>query len=217
MQTINRNDAPWTGVVPAPPDERSVKRLESSVQGELGVGRTPQVYLPAASATRTASAAPAVEPEPAQGSEETILVVEDETGLLELVRHVLQGCHYRILAASSGVEALQVWEEHRGRVDLLLTDMIMPGGMTGNDLAAKLRKQKPGLKVIYTSGYSSELMGKDAGASDTTFLAKPYLLPELLQTVRQSFDASPEGKHERAFVPVDAVPAPAPALSTRPA
>ena len=107
------------------------------------------------------------------------------------MRNVLQGYHYRVLAASSGVEALRVWDEHNGRVDLLLTDMIMPGGMTGNDLAAKLRKQKPGLKVIYTSGYSSELMGKDSGANDTTFLAKPYLPLQLAQAVRKCLDASP--------------------------
>jgi CheY-like chemotaxis protein len=176
------------------------------VQSEMGVGSTFKVFLPVASETRNTPITPAVEPRPAQGGEETILVVEDETGLLELVRNVLQGYHYRVMAASSGVEALRVWDEHNGRVDLLLTDMIMPGGMTGNDLAAKLRKQKPGLKVIYTSGYSSELMGKDSGANNTTFLAKPYLPLQLAQAVRKCLDAPPESKHERAHVPADAAP-----------
>jgi two-component system, cell cycle sensor histidine kinase and response regulator CckA len=186
------------------------------VQSKTGAGSTFKVFLPVASDARKAPTAPIAEPKPAQGGEETILVVEDETGLLELVRNVLQGYHYRVLAASSGAEALRVWDEQNGRVDLLLTDMIMPGGMTGNDLAAKLRKQRPGLKVIYTSGYSSELMGKDSGANDTSFLAKPYLPLELAKAVRKCLDASPESKHESASVPVDAVPAPAHALSTQP-
>ena len=177
------------------------------VQSEIGTGSTFKVYLPVANETPNTPVAPAVEPKLAQGSEETILVVEDETGLLELVRNVLQGYHYHVLAASSGVEALRIWEEHNGQVDLLLTDMIMPGGMTGNDLAAKLRKQKPGLKVIYTSGYSSELMGKDAGASDTTFLAKPYLPLELAQAVRKCLDASADRKHAPVAVPTGALSA----------
>ena len=187
------------------------------VQSEIGIGSTFKVFLPVASESRKSPAAPIVEPKPAQGGEETILIVEDETGLLELVRNVLQGYRYHVLAASSGVEALRIWDEHNGRVDLLLTDMIMPGGMTGNDLAAKLRKQKPGLKVIYTSGYSSELTGKESGANNTTFLAKPYLPLQLAQTVRKCLDTSPESKHERALAPADAVPAPAHALSTQPA
>jgi len=186
------------------------------VQSEIGTGSTFKVYLPVANETRNAPAAPTVEPKPAQGGEETILVVEDETGLLELVRNVLQGYHYSVLAASSGVEALQVWNEHNGRVDLLLTDMIMPGGISGNDLAAKLRKDKPGLKVIYTSGYSSELMEKDSGSNDTTFLAKPYLPLQLAQAVRKCLDVVAESKRERAAVPADAVPAPSQALSTQP-
>ena len=177
------------------------------VQSEIGAGSTFKVYLPVANETHNTPATPAVEHKPAQGSQETILVVEDETGLLELVRNVLQGYHYQVLAASSGVEAVRVWEEHNGRVDLLLTDMIMPGGMTGNDLATKLRKQKPGLKVIYTSGYSSELMGKDSGASDTSFLAKPYLPLELAQAVRKCLDAASDHKHEHGAVPTDALSA----------
>jgi len=187
------------------------------VQSEIGVGSTFKVFLPVASDSRKAPAAPTVEPKPAQGGEETILIVEDETGLLELVRNVLQGYRYRVLAASSGAEALRVWDEHNGRIDLLLTDMIMPGGMTGNDLATKLRKQKPSLKVIYTSGYSSELMGKDAGKSNTTFLAKPYLPLELAKTVRKCLDTAVDSKHPGPLVPTDAVSTSADAMSTLPA
>jgi CheY-like chemotaxis protein len=182
------------------------------VQSEIGVGSTFNVFLPVAAEARATPPAPTVEPKPAQGGEETILVVEDETGLLELVRNVLQGYRYRVLAASSGAEALRVWDEQSGRVDLLLTDVIMPGGMTGNDLAAKLRKQKPGLRVIYTSGYSSELMGKDSSSSNTTFLAKPYLPLQLAQAVRKCLDAAAARQHESSPVPAEVVPTPAQAL-----
>jgi PAS domain S-box-containing protein len=188
------------------------------VHSEIGTGSTFRVFLPAAGEIRQVPASPTVEPKLAQGGEETILVVEDETGLLELVRHVLQGYRYRVLAATSGVEALRLWDEHHGQVDLLLTDMIMPGGMSGNDLAAKLRKQKPGLKVIYTSGYSSELMENDSGTNSSAFLAKPYLPPQLAQTVRKCLDAAPDSKQERVPAPAETVPAPAAeALSAQPA
>jgi PAS domain S-box-containing protein len=185
------------------------------VQSEIGVGSTFKVFLPVAGEIRNVSAAPVVEPEPVQGGKETILVVEDETGLLELVRNVLQGYHYRVLAATSGVEALQVWEEHNGKVDLLLTDLIMPGGMTGNDLAARLRKQKPELKVIYTSGYSSELAGKDSTQNDCVFIAKPYLPLQLAQAVRKCLDAPSEGPNGGGPLAPDAAPAPAQLLSTQ--
>jgi PAS domain S-box-containing protein len=188
------------------------------VQSELGVGSTFKVFLPVASETRNAPAAPLSEPKPAQGGEETILVVEDETGLLELVRNVLQGYRYRVLAASSGTEALRVWEEHRGRIDLLLTDVIMPGGMTGNDVATQLRKQKPGLKVIYTSGYTSELTGEDSKAKNTVFLAKPYLPLQLAHAVRKCLDGAADSKDEPSPAPAGTVAGPSSkALSAQPA
>ena len=177
------------------------------VQSEIGVGSTFKVYLPVAGEARHAPVVPKPEPKPAQGGDETILVVEDETGLLELVRNVLQGYRYQVLAASSGAEALRIWGEHRGRIDLLLTDVIMPGGLTGKDLASQLRKQKADLKVIYTSGYSSEMTGKDSGAGNTTFLAKPYLPLQLAQAVRKCLDGSPENKPPQTAAPAETLSA----------
>ena len=147
-------------------------------------------------------ATPAAAPkfETINGGKETILVVEDETSLLEMVRKVLERYHYRILIASSGVEALRVWDEHEGRIDLLLTDMIMPGGVTGSDLAANLKKRKPGLKVIFTSGYSSELVGKDFGHGDTLFLSKPYQPQQVARMIRDTLDATPKNHHQSAPV-----------------
>jgi two-component system cell cycle sensor histidine kinase/response regulator CckA len=129
------------------------------------------------------------------GGKETILLVEDEPVLRELVRDILRQYQYRVIEAASGIEALKAWDEHDGRIDLLLTDMVMPEGMTGSDVAAQLRKRKPELKVIFTSGYSAEVVGRDFSQSDAAFLSKPYLPPQLAQTVRQCLDAAPRPPH----------------------
>jgi two-component system cell cycle sensor histidine kinase/response regulator CckA len=71
---------------------------------------------------------------------------------------------------------------------LLLTDMVMPEGMSGRELAEELKTRKPDLKVIYTSGYSSEVMGQDLGLRDIKFLQKPYPPPQLAQAVRECLD-----------------------------
>jgi PAS domain S-box-containing protein len=163
------------------------------VESKVGTGTAFKIFLPAAAET---AAAPTVFPPPSEtvnGGQETILVVEDEPGLLELVRHMLASYHYRVLTAASGGEALRVWDEHQGRIDLLLTDMIMPGGMTGGELAAELKKRKPGLNVIYTSGYSAELIGKDIGQNGTNFLPKPYQPHQVARMIREIIDAA-DGK-----------------------
>ena len=149
-------------------------------------------------AVATTAAAP--KSETVNGGDETILVVEDEISLLELVRNILQRYHYRVLIASSGVEALRVWDEQDGRIDLVLTDMIMPGGVTGSDLATELKKRKPGLKIVITSGYSSELVGKDFGQGETAFLPKPYQPHQVARMIRETLDAV--SKNQRQPVPV---------------
>jgi CheY-like chemotaxis protein len=73
--------------------------------------------------------------------------------------------------------------------------MVMPEGMTGSDVAAQLRRRKPDLKVIFTSGYSAEVMGRDLSHSDAAFLSKPYLPPQLAQAVRQCLDAAARPPH----------------------
>jgi PAS domain S-box-containing protein len=171
------------------------------VHSEVGVGSTFKVFLPVASGARNAPAAPAAKTETVQGGEESILVVEDETGLLELVRNVLQRYHYNVSVASSGADALRVWDEHNGRIDLLLTDIVMPGGMTGTELAAELKKRKAELRVIYTSGYSSELIAKNPVHGPAIFLAKPYLPLQLAQAIRKCLDTPPQSQHEVLIIP----------------
>jgi PAS domain S-box-containing protein len=182
------------------------------VQSEIGVGTTFKVLLPVAGKASDVPAAPSVKSETVRGGKETLLLVEDEIGLLELVREILQQYQYHVLIASSGVEALRVWDENNGQVDLLLTDMIMPGGMTGGDLAVELKKRKPGLKVIYASGYSSALTGKEFTQGENIFLAKPYQPNQVAQLIRTTLDTPAKDQTQ----PAGAAPAPAPALAEQP-
>jgi PAS domain S-box-containing protein len=121
---------------------------------------------------------------------ETILVAEDEDALREMVVQVLKIQGYTVLEAASGRHALEVWEQANRPVDLLLTDMVMPGGIMGSELAERLSGQSPRLKVIYTSGYSPGMAGKDASLLEgRNFLSKPYSIGKLAQFVRECLDA----------------------------
>jgi hypothetical protein len=121
---------------------------------------------------------------------ETILVAEDEDALREMVVQVLRIQGYTVIEAASGREALDMWERKDRPVDLLLTDMVMPGGIMGAELAERLLGQSPALKVIYTSGYSPGMAGQDASLlRGHNFLPKPYSIGKLAQFVRECLDA----------------------------
>jgi two-component system, cell cycle sensor histidine kinase and response regulator CckA len=157
-----------------------------SVHSEIDCGTTFRIFLPAASQTDGSATEFIAKSKVVRGGNESILVVEDEDVLRELVQQILKEYQYQVTVAATGVEALKIWNQCEGKFDLLLTDMIMPGGMTGHDLAEELRKQKPELKVIFTSGYSSDLVGKDLG--EEVFLPKPYMPPQLARVVRECLD-----------------------------
>ena len=134
------------------------------------------------------------------GGDETILIVEDQDLIRDLVRTVLQKYGYRTLEASNGVEALKVWKDHRDQIDLLLTDMVMPAGISGKDLAKRLVAEQQQLKVVYTSGYNTDLLGQEFHVKkDTTFLQKPYQAQFLAKTVRDCLD-SPARSHDTQIV-----------------
>jgi signal transduction histidine kinase/FixJ family two-component response regulator len=164
------------------------------VRSEVGIGTTFKVFLPAAGEVSQLSVISPVKSGVVRGGPETILLVEDENNLLELMREVLEQHQYRVLTAVSGDEALRVWDKHNGQIDLLLTDMIMPGGMTGDELAAELKRRKPGLKTIYASGYTSAFVGRDFGEDAITFLAKPYQPQQVAQLIRNTLDESAKGQ-----------------------
>jgi CheY-like chemotaxis protein len=119
-----------------------------------------------------------------------ILVVEDEPSLRLLVRKVLERSGYVIMEADSGTAALKLWDDGKPQIDLLLTDMVMPDGMSGRQLAERLRADNPSLKVLFTSGYSTDLLGKDLGLKEgLNFLQKPYPPSKLVETVKAALAA----------------------------
>jgi two-component system cell cycle sensor histidine kinase/response regulator CckA len=121
---------------------------------------------------------------------ETVLVAEDEEALRKMVVQVLTIQGYHVLEAGSGSEALEVWERAERRIDLLLTDMVMPGGIMGRELAEELARKSPSLRVIFTSGYSPGMAGKDSSVlAGQNFLPKPYSIGKLAQLVRECLDA----------------------------
>lgn len=160
------------------------------VTSKLGEGTTFKIYLPATNKACTQPAQQTVQTGVQRGSE-TILLVEDEEELRELARLVLEDHGYTVLQAGSGVQALKVWEQHKDKTDMLLTDMVMPEGMTGRDLAERIQAERPTIKVLYSSGYSPDVVGGTFKLPENArFLAKPYRPPALAQAVRECLDAT---------------------------
>ncbi len=151
-------------------------------------GTTFRVYLP--SIEKLPPPNTNADLETVRGGTENILVVEDEPELRALVCEILKGYGYNIFEAGSGPDALPVWEKNIDQIDLLLTDMVMPGNMTGRELAERIKAQKPNVKVVYTSGYSVETIGKDFSFKrGLNFLQKPYHPLALAKVVRDCLDS----------------------------
>ena len=159
-----------------------------NVYSEVGCGTTFKIYLPRlAGLTEQKIAQKMLATTPT--GKETILLVEDETPLRDAIRQGLAQLGYHVLEAPNGVKALKVWQEHRAAIRLLLTDMVMPAGMSGNDLARRLMQDNPNLKVIYMSGHSAEVAGKSFPLEEgVNFLAKPFQIYKLAQTLRNRLD-----------------------------
>ena len=159
------------------------------VTSQVGEGTTFEIWLPADSAA-LADTRPAEVRGGVLTGTETILLVEDDHVLRRSTQLLLERKGYRVLAAGSGPEALAVWDEHDGRIQLLLTDIVMPGGLNGRDLAARLQQRQPALKVILTSGFSVELAGRElTPQAGQNFLQKPCLPAQLFETIRRSLDS----------------------------
>lgn len=117
-----------------------------------------------------------------------ILLVEDDADVRMVMRSELEASGYQILEAANGLEALNVWKTSASQIDLLLTDIVMPGGLNGWDLADRLREQRPNLKVILVSGYNPDQTGRKRPQS--LLLPKPFSLECLSETVRNCLDAA---------------------------
>ncbi len=159
------------------------------VESRPGGGTTFAIFLPTCSAD-VVDVQPSPNVPSANNGTETILVVEDESSVRGLVCGLLRNKGYRVLEAEDGVRALEIWAARGDGVDLLLSDMVMPGGISGLDLARQFRGERPDLKVLLTSGYSDESLGIDFSTMDgIDYLSKPYHPEQLSRRVRSCLDA----------------------------
>jgi CheY-like chemotaxis protein len=153
------------------------------VYSELGKGTTFKIYLPRVD--EPAASIPAVHiPRSLARGTETVLLAEDEHDVREVAREFLESAGYTVLEAPAGDAALEIAVSHSGAIDLLITDMIMPG-MSGQELARRMRALRDGIRVIYMSGYSEHAAGEAAKCdAAAVVLTKPFSRSVLLRTVR---------------------------------
>jgi len=162
-------------------------------QSELGAGTTFYVYLP-----RVEDSAEELSPAQSQQSEaggcETVLLVEDEESVRELVRLTLAARGYKVLEAENGECGLRVSESFKENIDILITDVVMPG-IGGRELAKKLLALRPGISVLYLSGYTEDaVITQGAPGPSTAFLQKPFTLQNLAKKVREVLRSKPAPK-----------------------
>jgi PAS domain S-box-containing protein len=153
------------------------------VQSELGRGTTFRIYLPqvdeAAEPLSHVRASQA-----STGGSETVLLVEDEESVRQLVRDTLEAKGYKVLEAEQGHSALQIADAHQGSIDMLITDVVMPG-MSGRELAQRLSASHPHTKVLFVSGYTEDaIVHQGVLEPGTAFLQKPFTLQALSRKVR---------------------------------
>jgi len=157
------------------------------VYSEVGHGTTVKVYLPRVPGVAEAPA-PAAEPKPVRGGHETVLLVEDATPVRALARRSLEARGYRVLDAADGPSALDLSARHGGGIDILVTDVVMPG-MSGRELAERLAPERPRMKVLYTSGFTDDAMVRQGVLNaGVAFLQKPFVPDTLARKVREVLD-----------------------------
>jgi two-component system cell cycle sensor histidine kinase/response regulator CckA len=158
------------------------------VDSEPDAGTTFRVYFPRRPAGEIAPAPGPRAPRKTTGGSERILLVDDDVGVRGFSARVLSMRGFAVLEASSPDEAIEIAEQHEGAIDLLLTDIVMPGG-TGRALATTLRQSSPGLKVLFMSGYTTEAT-VDYGMLDPSvaFIGKPFTAEHLAEKVRETID-----------------------------
>jgi PAS domain S-box-containing protein len=163
------------------------------VYSELGHGTSFKVYLPRADAGASEAAAELPSEVEAPRGTETILLVEDEASLRELVRECLEAAGYTVLEGRHGAEGLHLCATHDGAINLLMTDVIMPG-MSGRELAEEVLRQRPEARVLYMSGYTDDaVVVHGVVSAEVAFLQKPFTAASLARTVREALDRPPEG------------------------
>jgi CheY-like chemotaxis protein len=157
------------------------------VDSAPGMGSSFRIWLPRVEAEADREVPAPSEPAPAAGTE-TILLVEDEGVVRELVAEILETSGYSVLQAADGPSALELLRRHSGSVDLLVTDVVMPG-MSGPEVAQAVSAMRPGTHVLYTSGYTDSAIGHHGVLEPgIAFLQKPFSADDLTRKVRQLLD-----------------------------
>jgi PAS domain S-box-containing protein len=159
------------------------------IYSEVGHGTSIRLYLP-----RAVTAIAMVEIEPAASAlqparHETVLVVEDDAAVRTVATNILEGLGYQVLQAEDGDAALAILDAS-GPIDLLFTDLVLPNGMNGHDLLRQAWERRPGLKALFTSGYSANFVAASGAAEAVPLLGKPYRKQKLAEAVRNVLDAS---------------------------
>jgi len=153
------------------------------VQSEMGRGTTFHIYLPLTDGKTEPNPVPI--PDTACGGHETILLVEDEESVRQLVRDTLTAKGYNVIEGANGESGIAAAGAHTGKIDLVITDVVMPG-MGGREMVKKLAASRPGAKVLYLSGYTEDAIISDGSIEKgTAFLQKPFTLQNLTRKVRE--------------------------------
>jgi two-component system, cell cycle sensor histidine kinase and response regulator CckA len=169
------------------------------VDSEIGKGSTFRALFPVTEGAVAAKKTPLViEPVRDGGTGETVMVVEDEPTVREMARTTLEQGGFRVLEAADGKEALQVWDQSDVPISLVVTDIVMPNGVSGGALAKTLQERSPNLQVVCTSGYNPEFIKKDMPMTrGIVFLPKPYDPNQLLKAVRKCLEGDPVALKEQ--------------------
>jgi CheY-like chemotaxis protein len=158
------------------------------VYSELGKGTSFKIYLPRVDQAEEFSGVPSSTGEVPTGTE-TVLLTEDEQDVREIAREFLESGGYKVIEAKDAAEAIKLAREHGGAIDLLVTDMVMPG-MTGQELAVQLQHEYSGLRIVFMSGYSEHAATEMANADPSVrLLNKPFSRGALLRAVREILHA----------------------------
>jgi two-component system cell cycle sensor histidine kinase/response regulator CckA len=161
------------------------------VYSEVGKGTTFKIYLPRVDEVVESEEARDLSADLRQGRE-TVLLAEDEEQVRRMTRMILEMHGYHVLEASGGAEALAIYKEHEGQIDLIMTDVVMPQ-MSGRELAQSLETLRPGIKVLYLSGYTDDAIVRHGLLDqEVAFLQKPFTPDALLRKVRAVLDANDE-------------------------
>jgi len=164
-----------------------------TVDSALGRGTTFKIYWPRSEDQALAQPADPVAAEPVKGASETVLLVEDELGVRRLAKRILDQAGYRVLEAANGDDAETVFAGHVSAIDLIVTDVIMPG-CGGLELLARLQCQAPALRVLYMSGYAEKVGVRGSGnGCGVPFIQKPFTAEEFLRQVRLALDCPDAG------------------------